>query len=155
MGRPLKHWIGRITSHGVHMFGRENFAHGVKLMIELEDEPGQTVEVPYTDPDHAESIGLALIEAAMLARSRNISLGRHDRAESGGTTDAHTERCCDRHGCHYGLDESVCPVTSRAKTQSFLCEQCCYELEEVRNEIKHLTKIQDARARARRKESMK
>lgn len=43
--------------------------------------------------------------------------------------DVHTEHCCIHHGCKYCEDD--CPVTSGEKVQSYLCEECVYELEET------------------------
>lgn len=41
----------------------------------------------------------------------------------------HTEHCCTKHGCKYGDDN--CPVVLGLKKQSYACEECCYEKEEL------------------------
>lgn len=43
-------------------------------------------------------------------------------APSATDKDVHTEHCCSAHGCKYG--ETTCPVATRAKPQSFPCEEC-------------------------------
>jgi hypothetical protein len=41
----------------------------------------------------------------------------------------HTEHCCVTHGCKYG--DPKCPVDTGVKKQSFACEDCVEELEEM------------------------
>lgn len=36
--------------------------------------------------------------------------------------DVHTEHCCVIHGCKYGDED--CPVATKKKPQSFVCESC-------------------------------
>jgi hypothetical protein len=49
--------------------------------------------------------------------------------------DVHTEHCCSKHGCKYGydigLDERKCSVASGEKKQSYPCEYCNEDLEDV------------------------
>lgn len=53
--------------------------------------------------------------------------------------DVHTEHCCARHGCKYGmLARTPCTVTTGARLwQSYPCEVCEFEIAEVW-EIAHL-----------------
>lgn len=46
-------------------------------------------------------------------------------------TDVHTEHCCavPVHGCKYGDDET-CTVVTGLRPQSYLCEDCSYDLNE-------------------------
>jgi hypothetical protein len=41
----------------------------------------------------------------------------------------HTEHCCNIHGCKYG--DPKCPVSTSVKKQSFACEYCVEESEEM------------------------
>lgn len=44
--------------------------------------------------------------------------------------DVHTEHCCIWHGCCYGSED--CTVKSENKKQSYPCEQCEYDAEQLR-----------------------
>lgn len=43
--------------------------------------------------------------------------------------DVHTEHCCAKHGCKYGDDD--CTVETGKFKQSFPCESCGYEEEQL------------------------
>jgi DNA repair ATPase RecN len=43
----------------------------------------------------------------------------------------HTEHCCQTHGCKYG--DPKCPVSTGVKKQSFACEDCVEESEEMKS----------------------
>lgn len=47
------------------------------------------------------------------------------------TKNVHTEHCCAKHGCKYGAPEHVCTVTNGNHPQSYPCERCAHEREEV------------------------
>lgn len=46
--------------------------------------------------------------------------------------DVHTEHCCAKHGCKYPFTTKDCSVVSGKKKQSFPCEECHEEANEVR-----------------------
>lgn len=41
----------------------------------------------------------------------------------------HTEHCCLKHGCKYS--DSDCPVEDGTKPQSFDCEECGWDIQEL------------------------
>lgn len=47
--------------------------------------------------------------------------------------DVHTEHCCSKHGCKY--NDRKCPVVLRKKIQSYLCEYCSNDAEELKETL--------------------
>lgn len=131
MGRILKRWTGRITSHGIHLLtGTRTTSYGVNIAVELDREEGRLVDLLYSDPEDAEYFGHRLVHTALTARMHNIRYAAGRFKNSGGQTDVHTEHCCDQHGCKYGADETgECTVVNGSKPQSYICEQCDHELD--------------------------
>jgi len=52
-----------------------------------------------------------------------------ENPESDDNKCVHTEHCCKEHGCKYREDN--CPVVRGVKNQSYLCEECEFELNET------------------------
>jgi hypothetical protein len=53
--------------------------------------------------------------------------------ESEVVKDVHTEHCCSRHGCKYY--DFACTVKNGEKRESFMCEECEWELSHGRLEL--------------------
>lgn len=78
-------------------------------------------------------VGALATEASMteIHGRENVKMIRRDTVTTqiDVTTDVHTEHCCASHGCKYGKDET-CTVATGLRPQSFLCEDCHFELYE-------------------------
>lgn len=152
MARILKRWTGKIVSHGIHLLTDTPApAYGIKFDIELDREEGRHVDVLYRDAEDAEWLGHRLVHTALTARMHNLRYAFGQFKNDGGVPDVHTGHCCDRHGCRYGKDATgECTVTSGAKPQERICEQCDHELEEADAAARAVLDIRNARDRARR-----
>ncbi len=53
----------------------------------------------------------------------------------------HRTHCCKWHGCKYGDDD--CPVANGEVEQDYLCERCCWDLEDEEWVKKKLIRIQE------------
>ena len=53
----------------------------------------------------------------------------------------HRAHCCKWHGCKYGDDD--CPVANGEVEQDYLCECCCWDLEDEEWIKKKLIRIQE------------
>lgn len=65
------------------------------------------------------NVRVGLAKLAYYIETENVPVGERC---------VHTEHCCVIHGCKYGDDD--CPVQTRQKRQSCLCESCQYEQED-------------------------
>jgi len=52
-------------------------------------------------------------------------------------SDVHTEHCCAEHGCKYAYKSELCTVTQGIAKQSYPCEVCSFDEEEMEARGEH------------------
>ena len=124
----MKHeWNAKLVAHGMSRVTGDHLPYyTVHLGLVLERDLERRVRVQFADSDEALRIGMSIVKYAYQSRQHTIQTQRMPEAEK----DVHTEHCCRWHGCKYG-DDADCPVENGTKRQSYACEQCDYEADQI------------------------